>query len=234
LPEEEIIPKMEEILFPAKLITTLEDIEKKIGSLPFYIIEKGENELSISKIENPFLFYIFRFRNNEISIIYSIAPDTSIELRRLTVIKDCMSILSIINDDFKIDNSKFFQYLVSITNDIINNLSKNYSDLVNRYDALITEYKELKILNFNLTSSNRNLTMQASQLDSENKKLNEQMKILQTYSDESIMVMLQDWIQTHNNSIDIIEFSNLYKILPPRTEQVLDKMISLGYIKLNE
>jgi len=46
------------------------------------------------------------------------------------------------------------------------------------------------------------------------------------------MVMLEDWIDAHNSTIDIIEFSKSYKIPAPRIEQMLNKMVTAGYIEL--
>ncbi len=58
------------------------------------------------------------------------------------------------------------------------------------------------------------------------------MKALETYSDESLMVMIEDWIDAHNNTIDIDEFSKAYKIPQPRVEQILNRMVTMGYIEL--
>ena len=55
---------------------------------------------------------------------------------------------------------------------------------------------------------------------------------LEAYSDESLMVMVEDWLEAHDNSIDINEFANSYKLSPTRVEQILNKMVSLGYIAL--
>ena len=46
------------------------------------------------------------------------------------------------------------------------------------------------------------------------------------------MVMVQEWLESHDNTIDVNEFSTSYKIIPPRVEQILNKMVSLGYIEL--
>ncbi len=240
MPEEEIEPKVEEVLFPGRMITSKESIEKKVGTLPFFTVQKTDSELVLSKVEsrnikkNPFIFYILRFRKDGLSIVYSVAPDTSIGLRRLAVMRDCMSVLASVSEDFEVDRTKFFQYTDSVIDSVLGNLSENFSSLVNKYDALLAEYRELKRENFDLSAANRNLAMQASRLDEENKRLEGELKALQTYSDKSIMVMLQDWIQTHNNSVDVVEFSKTYKVQPPRVEQALDKMVSLGYIKPNE
>ncbi len=236
--EEEIVPKVEEVAFAGKLTGSLEDIKSKADALPFFSSKIEDNVISIVKVESrnikkkPFLFYIVKIRQEGMDVIYSIAPDTSERLRRLTVMKNVASLLSMITDYFQIDQTRFFQYIDSVIDDVLNSLSQSYSTLFNKYDALLTEYREYKRLNLELTAANRNLTIQAAQLKNENDQLKAELNALKTYSDESLMSMVQDWIETHNNSIDIDEFAKNYNVPAPRVEQILDKMVSLGYIEL--
>ena len=60
----------------------------------------------------------------------------------------------------------------------------------------------------------------------------ERLKVLETYSDNSLMVIVQDWLDAHDDSIDVNEFAKNYKISPTRVEQILNKMVTLGYIEL--
>jgi hypothetical protein len=62
--------------------------------------------------------------------------------------------------------------------------------------------------------------------------LTAKLKDLERYSDQSLMVMVQDWIESHANTIDIGEFSKNYNLPQPRVEQILNKMVSLKYIEL--
>ncbi len=236
--DEEIVPKVEESIFPGKLLTSLESISGKVSALPFFETKISGDELSIVMVEsrnikkNPFLFYIIKFKADSVGVVYSIAPDTSEGLRRLTIMKNLMSILSMAAADFQINESEFFQNIDSTIDKVIGGISQSYSTIFNKYDSLLAEYRELKKLNLEVNSANRNLTIQAAQLNDTVKQLKSELDALQIYSDESIMVMLQDWIESHVNSIDINDFAKTYKMPPPRVEQVLDKMVSLGYIEL--
>ncbi|MGC9099197.1 MAG: hypothetical protein ACP5HW_01455 [Candidatus Micrarchaeia archaeon] len=238
MPEEEIVPKMEEVSFVGQLNGKLEDLLAKVSQIPTLASKIENGKLLVTRIESrdihkkPFLFFLFEISESGIEVIYSIAPDTSVKMRRLFVLRNLLSVLSIISESFKIDEKKFYQYLDSAIDDVLNSLSQNYSSLFNSYDALLTEYRELKRLNLELGAANRNLTIQTSQLSEENKKLKEELEALQTYSDESLMAMVEDWIESHNNSIDVDEFAKTYKITSPRVEQILNKMVSLGYIEL--
>ncbi|MDE1762401.1 MAG: hypothetical protein KGH59_04455 [Candidatus Micrarchaeota archaeon] len=238
MPDEDIAPKVEQISFDGKLVGTLESAKAKLAAMPFFAMKIDEGGLHVARVESrnihkkPFLFYLVNIQPEQVSVVYSIAPDTSEKLRRLYIIKNLSSILSIIDGDYQVDDSRFLQYVDSSIDDALNGLSQSYSTLFNKYDALLAEYREMRRLNLELSASNRNLTIQTSQFEEENKQLKGQLKALQTYSDESLMAMVEDWIETHNNSIDINEFAQNYKIAAPRIEQILDKMVSLGYIEL--
>lgn len=111
-------------------------------------------------------------------------------------------------------------------------MSQGYSTLFNSYDSLLGEHRELRRLNLELSSSNKNLTVQATTLTRENEDLRDKLKVLENYSDESLMVMVQEWIESHNSTIDIPEFAKAYKLTQPRVEQILNRMTAAGFIEL--
>ena len=239
MPEEAVpVPKVEEITFPAKLLGSLDNMKKVIADIPFYSAKLQGGALSIARVESrnihkrPYLFYIVTMSEDQLKVVYSIPQDTSESMRRAFVIKNVASILSLVGSMYQVDESKFLQYVDSVIDNVLNGLSQSYSTLFNKYDALLSEYREIKRLNVELASANRNLTVQSTQLDKENKGLKDQLKQLQTYSDETLIAMIEDWIEVHNNTIDINEFAQNYKLTAPRVEQVLDKMVSMGYVEL--
>lgn len=236
--EEEQAPKVEEVEFPGKLVTSLESIKSKLLQIPFYTTKLNSGELNIIRVESwnvhkmPFLFYIIKIKQDSLTMTYSIIPNTSERIRRATALGGLSAVISIISDDFKINEAKFFQYIDSAIGEILNGMSESYSALFNKYDALVSNYAELRKLTQDLNIANRNMTIQTSQLSEENKTLQEQLHALQTYSDDALMAMVQDWIEVHNSSIDITEFAKTYKLTEPRVEQILDKMVSQGYVEL--
>lgn len=236
--EEEQEPKVEEVEFPGKLVTSLESIKSKLLQVPFYTTKLNSSELDIIRVESwnvhkmPFLFYIIKVKEDSLTMTYSIIPNTSERIRRATALGGLTTVLSMIADDFKISEAKFFQYIDSAIGEILNGMSESYSTLFNKYDALVSNYAELRKLSQDLNIANRNMTIQTSQLSEENKNLQEQLNALQTYSDDALMAMVQDWIEVHNSSIDITEFAKTYKLTEPRVEQILDKMVSQGYVEL--
>ncbi|MEM3781463.1 MAG: hypothetical protein QXT43_00670 [Candidatus Micrarchaeaceae archaeon] len=236
--EEVLEPKVEEVEFPGTLLSSLDSIKSKLSQVPFYAISQNADSLDIVHVESrnvkkePFLFYAVKIKKDALALTYSIIPNTSETLRRATIIKNVTGMLAIIAGDFRVDESKLFQYIDSAIAKLLEGLNESYSSLFNKYDALLSEYAEMRKLAGELTVSNHNLTVQAAQLSEENKALQAQLSALQTYSDEALMAMVQDWLEVHDSTIDIGEFSKTYKIPEPRVEQILDKMVSLGYLEL--
>ena len=231
-------PKTDEIVIKGRLLGDFGSMETRLSTLQLFITKATSDNLTLAMIESrdiqkrPFLFLIITFEKERVSIEYTIAPDSSPKMRRVYVLKTLLSVLSLVTDLYTADNSELFQNADSAIDDMLNSMSQSYSTLFNNYDSLFNEYRELKRLNIELTASNKNLSVQATQISEENTKLKQRLSGLETYSDESLMVMVQEWLESHDNTIDVNEFSATYKIIPPRVEQILNKMVSLGYIEL--
>ncbi len=231
-------PKVEELTIEAKLTGSLPALKDQLAQIPFYLVNSDEKEINLVKVESrninkkPYLFHIITLTTNSVTVTYSYLPDSSINLRRASILKNLSGVLSLVSDQYNVNASKFLQYVDSVLDSLTSGLSQNYTTLYNRYDAMLTEYRDLKRLNIELAASNRNLTIQSTQLSGDNKSLIAEVNSLKKYSDESLMALVEEWIQGHNNSIDIVEFGKSHDVLPTRVEQILDKMISLGYIEL--
>ncbi len=234
----EIEPNVESIRVKGSLLGSFDVMATRLSALQMFTIKAATNSLTVVRVESrniqkkPFLFMVFSFARDGIDVNYSIGPDSSPKIRRLYVLKNLVAMLSLITDVYEADSTDLLQSLDSAIDDVLGSLSQNYSTLFNNYDSLFNKYRELKRLNIELTRSNKNLSVQASMLANENNDIKEQLKKLETYSDDSMMSMIEEWIETHDGTIDINEFSNTYKITPPRVEQMLNKMVSLGYIEL--
>lgn len=240
LPEEVVAiePKTDSLEMKARLAGSFDDIYKRLSSLQLFSISKSQTGLKLLRVESrdiqkmPFLFIIIEMRTDKVIVDYTIALDSSPKLRRLVVLKILLSVLSLAADLYIVDDTELFQYLDSGIDDVLNSITQSYSSLFNNYDSLFNDYREIKRLNIELVASNKNLTVQALQLSDENKELKEELKTLQAYSDSALMIMVQDWLDSHDATIDINDFAKTYKMIPTRVEQILNKMVSLGYIEL--
>lgn len=241
VPEETIPnPKTEKIVFSGKMIGSFKEIKSRVDKIPFYSSKLEEKQLTIVRVESrnirkaPYLFYIIIIRDDSITVIYSLPYDASGSMRRAQILKDLAGLISVTADHYFVNEGAFFQYVDSVLDSILSGLSKEYSTLFNNYESLLNEYRETKKLNIELSSSNRNLTVDASHLSQENKILGDKLGKLQKYSDEYLMAAIEDWLEVHNSTIDINEFSKAYDIISTRVEEILDKMVSTGYLQLKE
>ena len=229
-----IEPKTDAIEVKAKLVGSIDDIMSRLSSLELFAVKQTDNGVSLLRVESrdiqkkPFIFMLMNLGTESTRVDYTIAPDTSPKLRRLAVIKTMLSTLSMITDLYSVDDKELFQHTDSAIDDMLGSLSQSYSTLFNSYDSLFSEFRELKRLNIELSASNKNLAVQASQLSEQNKSLQERLKVLETYSEDALMSMIEDWIESHDNTIDINEFANTYKTVPSRAEQILNKMVVDG------
>ena len=231
-----VLPKVEELQLDGKLKTTFQSIKAKLSKLPFYDVAADQSAVTAAKVESrninktPYLFHIIKIGQSSIDVSYSVIPDTSEVMRRASVIKSLAGILSVIYEDYEADIPKLLQYTDSVLGSLVEGISQNYNLLYNKYDSLMSEYREIKRLSNELEASNRNLTVQISQLSEDDKELHTELDKLKKYSDEALMGLVQEWIEVHDNSIDIDQFSRNYTVSVPRVEQILDKMVSLGYL----
>ncbi|MDE1822853.1 MAG: hypothetical protein KGI00_04360 [Candidatus Micrarchaeota archaeon] len=239
MPEDEAIAiKVEEVEFEGKMIGTMDGIRGKVSQIPFYSAKSEGESLVIAKVESrniqkkPYLFHMIIIKDSSVRLVYSTPQDSSISMRRALVLKNLASIMSMISTDYQINQAEFFQYIDSVMDSVMGGLSQNYTQLYNKYDSLLVEYRELKRLNLELSASNRNLSIQTAQLSEEEKGMKEQLDSLQKYSDEALMALVEEWLEVHGNAIDLEEFSKTYSISIPRVEQILNRMVSMGYIEL--
>lgn len=229
-------PKTEEISIKGKLVGTFEDIAKRLSNIPWSIENTG-SQLNLVMVESrdiqkrPFLFVLVELGKERANISYTIA-NTGPNLRRLVVLKSTMGIMSLITDLYELDSTELYQYIDSAIDQVVGGLSQSYSSLFNSYDSIFNEYKDLKRMNVELSSSTKTLSVQAAQLQEENKKLIKRVSELEVYADDPLMVMVQDWLDSHGAEIDVNEFGKTYKLSPTRVEEILNKMVSLGYIEV--
>lgn len=232
-------PEIEELRLKAKLSGSFDDITKRLSNLELFdSMKMGPENIMLLRVESkdiqkrPFLFFLITFAKDSLTVQYSIAHDSSVRMRRLFIIKNLLGVLSLISDVYYVDNTELFQHADSAIDDVLSTIPQSYSSLYNAYDSLNNEYKELRRLNIELTASNKNLTVQGMQLNNDNRELKQKLGELQTYSDEALMAKVQDWIESHDSTIDINEFSKTNGVPAPRVEQILNVMISRGYIEV--
>lgn len=238
--EEEtyVEPKTSEISIKAELGGTFDGISKRLAGLQMLEIEETADSLKLASVESrdmqkrPFVFFVLELRKDALVLSYTIAADSSPNLRRLKVLKNALGILSLVTDLYRVDNSEFFQYIDSAIDELMGSLSQSYSALFNSYDAMFNEYRELKRSNIEIEAANKSMSVDATRLTEENKRMSARIKELEAYSDASLMTMVEEWLETHDSEIDIEEFSKTYRLTQTRVEEILNRMVSTGYLEV--
>jgi hypothetical protein len=234
---EERKPVVYCFFIPAKIVSSLNDISLKLKTLNFLGVSQKEDSLVVYNIETkdikkePYLFYIFEFKKEGIEINYSVIPDISPKQRKLVITKVLLDILVILKEDVEVDSAKLYSFISSSVQDFLSSIPQNYETLFGKYDSLLESYKELQRNLLSFQNSNKMLSLKITELLEKNAELEARIRKLETLSDEVLMLKIQDWLQTHNGTIDIGEFSAVYKVPETRVEEILNKMISLGYIQ---
>lgn len=231
-------PQVNTVIFDGKLTGSFGDMASAVSGNQLFGVSSSEEKLIVFDVETrdmqkrPLLFFIITFRKDSVELEYSLPKDTSEKLRKLSVLRGLMGVLSMVAKSYSADQKSLLEYVDGAIDDVIASMSQGYSTLFNSYDSLLAEHRELRRLNLELASSNKGLTADATRLSRENEELASKLKALENYSDESLMVMIQEWIESHNGTIDISEFAKTYKITQPRVEQILNRMVASGFIEL--
>lgn len=235
--EEQYKPEVYTYSFKIDVLTSLNDISLKAKALNFLGVTTAEDSVTLYNIESvdikkqPYLFYMFEIRKEEIKMSYSVIPDQSQTERKLKVTKVLLDILVFFKEDLKIENPPFFSFLSSAIQDFLSSIPQNYETLFGKYDSLLENYKTLSKSLTTLELTNKDLSLKVTELLKLKNELEARLKKLETLSDETLILKIQEWLETHNNTIDIGEFAKIYKVPEARVEEILNKMISMGYIQ---
>jgi Fic family protein len=108
----------------------------------------------------------------------------------------------------------------------------DYTKLYTSYDSLKKQAKDYKKKIDRLTEQNEALTSQNYDLKTHNDELLLRLKELEGLSDDALRAKLQEWIVEHDGSINISEFTRLYKVSDARAEEMLNKLVSEGYLEV--
>ena len=231
-------PFGEAFKFAAVLKVNWDKLIEKLSTVPKAEIVKMKDAVALVDVKSrdidgvPYQFTVIYFRRNEIEVIYSITPEVSRKKRQLEVIRYISNLLTILTDCYSLDLPSFMQLLDRFIADMEDYVSMNYDKLYTKYDTLLTQYNELRKKIMRLKSSNDRLSKDLVGVRKERDELYLRLQELEKYSDEALMIKVQDWVREHDGVMDLTEFSKLYKVNITRVEQILNKMVREGYLEV--
>lgn len=235
---ENATPRVDGFKIAGKLKTNLKAVADTLRTLSFLQVAKESDALEALYVESrdikkaPYLFSIVRIKNNEIEVLYSIPPEIAPRKRRMDVIRYLVNIVSLIEPSFGIDMTALYQLTESALKDITESITLEYSKLYTTYDNVQKDAEYLRKKVERLSEENQALSARNYEIKVENDEMRLRLNTLETLSDDALKTKLQEWITEHNGEINISEFSKTYHTIETRAEELLNRLVSEGYLEL--
>jgi regulator of replication initiation timing len=236
-PQEIRRPTIDGFKLKGKLRGSLDNIVNLLRTITFIELAQEKSAVNVAYVESrdinksPYLFSIVKIKPDELEVTYSVTPEISPTKRRMDVIRYLLNIGSLIADEYEVDNKVLYQLIEDAVKKITESVTMDYSRLYTEYDAIKKEVGDLKKKTEHLVEQNDALMNQNYELKSENDEIKLRVKQFETMSDETLRTKIQEWIAEHNGAINIPEFSKIYKVNETKVEQLLNQLVSEGYIE---
>jgi len=216
------------------------ELTSLLSPLQFLQVASAADTLSLIHVEsrdiskNPYLFSLVNLTPNSIEIRYTISPGTSPSKRRVTILRYFINLISILEDAYELDHVELLQIIESSLKDLTEYVSSSYDDLYAMYDSLKTSQAHARKKIASLETSKERLSIENMELKGRNDSLVLRLRELETYTDEVLMLKIQQGLDEHDNEINIGRFAKLHKVAEQRVEEVLNKMVQGGLLKARE
>jgi regulator of replication initiation timing len=231
-------PQVDGFKIKGSLKGDLKSIATTLRAISFLEVAPEKNLVNVVYVEsrdinkNPYLFSILKIKDDEIEMLYSIPSEISPRKRRIDVIMYLLNLLSLIESNYLVDNKVIYQLLDSAIKDLMGSVSMDYSKLYTSYDSLKKEVDDYRKKVEWLNSQTQALNTKNFELKSQNDELRLRLESLENISEQVLKSKLQEWILEHNGSISISDFSKVHKVAESRVEEVLNRLVSEGYLEV--
>jgi len=235
--EEKIVrPIVESFKVEAKRMKEIKEIINILSPLGFVDFIETRDSLVLVNVErrdilkNPYLFSIIYLNPKDIEVVYSYAPDVSPKKRRLDVLRYVLNVATLLEDVYFINHKQVYQVVDGIMSRLVEYTASSYDEIFSKYDSLKEEVERLRKRSEELTDANANLTKASIEYKAAIDKLTLRVRELETYTDDVLILKIQDWLREHRYEINISEFAKVNKVSLARVEGILNKMIREGLI----
>lgn len=214
------------------------ELSRNFAELSFLELSIEKDTLTVLNVEsrdiqkNPFLFSLISFGPASIDVKYTCLANMSPKKRRIEVLRHFLNLLTLSEDSYDISLAEIFQLLEASIADMTEYVSSDYDKLFSSYDNLKTEHSTLQKKIKDLSDSNSSLSKENFELKSRNDELVLKLKSLETFSDPVLSLKIQEWLSEHKGEINIADFSKVYNVPESRVEQMLNKLVTEGFIEL--
>lgn len=239
--EEAHPPQVDGFKLKGKLLKPkLKDLASVLRSISFLELAAEKDVLNVIYVEsrdidkNPYLFSIMKVREDEVEVMYTIPAEISPRKRRVDVIRYLLNILSLLEGSYRVDNKTLYQLMENAIKDLSSSVTMDYNKLYTAYDSLKKEVGDHKKKLDRLTEQSQALTSQNYELKTQNDELRLRVQQLEGLSDEALKSKLQEWVAEHDGNISVSDFTRVYHVSDARVEEMLNKLVSEGYLDVVE
>jgi regulator of replication initiation timing len=182
--------------------------------------------------KNPYLFSILKIKEDEVEVLYTIPPEIGPKKRRVDVIRYMLNILSIIAPFYEVDNKTVYQIIENAIKELAGSVTMDYNKLYTSFDSLRKQVDDNKKKIARLAEQNQALTSQNYELKTHNDDMRIRLNQLEGLSDDTLKAKLQEWVSEHSGLINITEFAKIHRISETKVEEMLNRLVSEGYIEV--
>jgi len=215
----------------------IRDLSVHFAEVSFLEMMTDGDTLSVLNVESrdlkkdPALFSIVRFKPDMVECAYTCLANMSPKKRQLEVLRHFMNMLTLAEDCYEIQIKQVYQLVESSFADMTEYVSTDYDRLYSLYDNLKTEFAVIQKKSKELIESNSQLSKENYELKNKNDELTLRLKSLETLSDTVLALKIQEWLAEHKGEINIADFSKVFNVPEMRVEQILNKMVTEGYLE---
>lgn len=223
--------------FSAKRKVGKDQLLKMMERVPDAEVADIKDSVALIRIDSrdidgaPYLFSILYFNADSIEMMYTVTPEISMRKRQLELLRYTTNLLTLLKDAYDVDLGSYMQVLDVFLAEIKEFATSDYEKLYTKYDALLARQEELQKQVERYKESNERISKDLLELRDERNELKLKVDELEKFSDDALMLKIQDWIREHGNEISIGDFCKLYKVNESRVEQILNKMVREGYLE---
>jgi hypothetical protein len=231
------VPTVSGFRVAARRLKPPQEISQRLSELSFLEMSTDKDALMVLNVEsrdiqkNPYLFSIVSFLPNSVEAKYTCMPNASPKLRRVEVLRHFLNLLTISEDCYSVKMQDVYQLLEASIADLTEYSSVEYERLFGMYDSQKSEFSSMQKKLREASEANASLSKENFELKSRNDELVLKLRSLETFSDPVLALKIQEWLSEHKGEINISDFSRVYNVPENRVEQMLNKLVTEGYIE---
>ncbi len=231
------VPTVSGFRIAAKRTKIPADISQRLSELSFLEMSTDKDALIVLNVEsrdiqkNPFLFSVVSFLPNSIEAKYTCMPNTSPKRRRIEVLRHFLNLLTITEDSYAVKIQHIYQLFEAAVSDMTEYSSVEYDRLFGMYDSQKAEFASMQKKLRDANDGSTSLSKENFELKSKNDELTLKLRSVETFSDSVLALKIQEWLSEHKGEINIVDFSKVYNVPENRVEQMVNKLVTEGYIE---